>query len=347
MNAEKNNSIKRFGLGTKILMYDGTIKNAEDVRVGDFVMGDDSCRRRVMRTTTGTDQMFTIMPTNGKSYTVASCHDLVFKKLNHGSIEWDNETEAYWVQWDNHGELMGKSFGLVEYGTCTRAKKEAKKYLKRIVPTLSEAIGPYSMTEIKANSFAQLPINDRQLYRGFHIGVNFEPEIICFDAYDIGYYTGCLYTNNEEAGDFDDKLRLFVNSRLGIPREYKINTYEVRMAYMSGFFDAACTRSGNMLQFCIDNPFVACDFIFMARSLGFSTNSAVVKFENGAYTQVSIYGSGISDLSYHNHRNWIPEEQCSEESSYTAVNIIPVGEGTYYGLETDGNNRFLLADFTA
>ena len=39
---------KCHGKGTKILMYDGTIKNVEDIKKGDQLMGDDSTPRIVL-----------------------------------------------------------------------------------------------------------------------------------------------------------------------------------------------------------------------------------------------------------------------------------------------------------
>lgn len=34
--------------GTKIIMYDGKIRNVEDIKVGEQVMGDDSTPRNVV-----------------------------------------------------------------------------------------------------------------------------------------------------------------------------------------------------------------------------------------------------------------------------------------------------------
>mgnify|MGYP003587763647 CR=1 FL=1 len=42
--------IEEFGChlkGTKVLMYDGSIKNVEDIKVGDTLMGDDNTPRKV------------------------------------------------------------------------------------------------------------------------------------------------------------------------------------------------------------------------------------------------------------------------------------------------------------
>eukprot|EP01119_Soliformovum_irregulare_P002361 TRINITY_DN12625_c0_g1_i1.p1 TRINITY_DN12625_c0_g1~~TRINITY_DN12625_c0_g1_i1.p1 ORF type:complete len:461 (+),score=82.65 TRINITY_DN12625_c0_g1_i1:70-1452(+) len=48
--------------GTPILMFDGTIKKIEDIRAGDFLMGDDSQPRRVQSTSMGKGKLFDIVP---------------------------------------------------------------------------------------------------------------------------------------------------------------------------------------------------------------------------------------------------------------------------------------------
>lgn len=65
---------------TPILMYDGKIKNVEDVQVGDVVMGDDSTPRNVEEVCHNFDEMFKITPiSGGESYTVNKQHKLVLK----------------------------------------------------------------------------------------------------------------------------------------------------------------------------------------------------------------------------------------------------------------------------
>ncbi len=57
----------RRGLGhnTPILMFDGSIKMSQDIRVGDVIMGDDSSSRIVKKTITGIDDMFEVTRTRG------------------------------------------------------------------------------------------------------------------------------------------------------------------------------------------------------------------------------------------------------------------------------------------
>lgn len=62
--------------GTPILMFDGTIKNVEDVRVGDQLMGPDSQPRNVLQLARGRERMVRIIPTKGESFVVNESHIL-------------------------------------------------------------------------------------------------------------------------------------------------------------------------------------------------------------------------------------------------------------------------------
>ena len=67
---------KCHGLGTKILMYDGSVKNVEDVVVGDQLMGDDSKPRSVLSLARGRENMYRMNQRNGDAYTVNESHIL-------------------------------------------------------------------------------------------------------------------------------------------------------------------------------------------------------------------------------------------------------------------------------
>ena len=70
---------KCFALDTLILMYDGTIKKVQDIKVGDIIMGDDSTPRNVLTLGSGKDDMYDIISENGDKYTVNSEHILCLK----------------------------------------------------------------------------------------------------------------------------------------------------------------------------------------------------------------------------------------------------------------------------
>lgn len=76
-----------FALGTKILMYNGDIKEVQDVKVGDVVMGDNSTPRNVLEICNNRETMYKISPKYGESYTVNENHKLVLIDKDDNIIE--------------------------------------------------------------------------------------------------------------------------------------------------------------------------------------------------------------------------------------------------------------------
>ncbi len=83
---------KCLGKGTKVLMYSGELKNVEDIKVGDKLMGDDSTPRNVLSITKGREEMYWIRQNKGIDYRVNKSHILSLKrsrnegKHKHGDI---------------------------------------------------------------------------------------------------------------------------------------------------------------------------------------------------------------------------------------------------------------------
>ena len=65
-----------FARGTKVLMYNGSLKNVEDVIVGDVLMGDDNTPRTVKCLYSDIEKMYKIIPKYGEPYIVNERHDL-------------------------------------------------------------------------------------------------------------------------------------------------------------------------------------------------------------------------------------------------------------------------------
>lgn len=76
-----------FAGDTKIMMWDGSIKEAKDIEVDDELMGDDNSKRIVQKLTRGTDTMYKIIQEKGDNYVVNSMHTLVLKVNDHEGCE--------------------------------------------------------------------------------------------------------------------------------------------------------------------------------------------------------------------------------------------------------------------
>jgi hypothetical protein len=70
---------KCLGKHTRVLMYDGSIKNVEDIQPGDLLMGPDSRPRTVLSTTKGRGDLFKIIPRKGQPWVCNDVHVLTLK----------------------------------------------------------------------------------------------------------------------------------------------------------------------------------------------------------------------------------------------------------------------------
>lgn len=65
-----------FGKDTKVLMYDGSVKNIQDIQVGDCVVGEDGNAKRVLKTNKGVDQLYKVDYKKGDGFICNGSHIL-------------------------------------------------------------------------------------------------------------------------------------------------------------------------------------------------------------------------------------------------------------------------------
>ncbi|CAI2172060.1 12623_t:CDS:10 [Funneliformis geosporum] len=136
------------GIGdTKIMMPNGTFKEAKDIAVGDQVMGDDGEPRRVISRTRGHGIMYRINFSKIKDdgFVCNGQHILVLKSKFHPTIEVDEKGQSItvvYMSYDTYDRELGlkiptvssKSFSwnLNVYDSYEAAKKAASKRLEEL-----------------------------------------------------------------------------------------------------------------------------------------------------------------------------------------------------------------------
>ncbi len=73
-------------LGAQILLHDGNIVCAEDVKVGDLLMGPDGSPRTVLNLCRGRSPMYDIIPTKGEKWTVSENHILTIQPTRKSNL---------------------------------------------------------------------------------------------------------------------------------------------------------------------------------------------------------------------------------------------------------------------
>jgi hypothetical protein len=143
-----------------------------------------------------------------------------------------------------------------------------------------------------------------------------------------------------------------------IPKDYIVNSREVRLAVLAGMIDSdgCVTSDGRRITIAqgMDHSGLASDLIFLAKSLGFMCSSHIKKTQwkyngelrRGNAVNMNISGEGVEDIP-----TLVKRKKCLPPISRLVTNtgklkIREVESGEYVGLTVNGNQRFVLEDFT-
>lgn len=349
---------KCLAKGTKVLMYNGTMKNVEDVRVGEQIMGDDSTPRNVLNVATGKEQMYKIIPVKGDPFICNGSHILALKET----------TKAVWhhgVKQPDRKELRKIEITVNDYlKTSKRFKKNWKLYRTGVEfkkqPT-SKYLPPYFLgLWLGDGSSREMSISTmdeviKQYLRTFANTINANVTRYAdkrndnSSCYNVVFGArGSTPRSNLVKNEFI-KLNLFHNKH--IPDLYKINSRDVRLQVLAGLIDSdGCLMSG---CYEIITKFDALkeDILFLARSLGLaayakkSIKGIKTTGFKGEYWRIIISGD-ISEIPVLLNRKKASKRKQKKNVLVTGFKIEPMGRGDYYGFEIDGNSLFLLGDFT-
>ena len=371
---------------TPILLHDGRIKMVQDIDVGDILMGDDSTPRKVLSLASGQDDMYKINPVKGESYTVNSEHILCLKHSGRGSITYiksqTNSPHKTTLFDTKNLKYVAKSFATREEAEAYLPdvkeedkiiEIEVKKYLQ-----LSNSIKRELKGYRKGVEFPDKPVDMDPYIIGLWIGDggSRDPVITNQDATILKYLRDTLPTYNVQLVHQSDytyrissftgkpnanafwnamkKYNLYENKH--IPYDYKCNSRENRMKLLAGIIDSDgyyCNR-GKVFSISQKSNAVSEDILYLARSLGFaaysskSEKSCMYKGEKrtGIYNSISISGNGLEEIPTLVHRKKAEKRTQIKDAMLTGITVESVGKGDYYGFTLDGNNRYLMGDFT-
>ena len=176
---------------------------------------------------------------------------------------------------------------------------------------------------------------------------------------DLMFYHGCSkqekYRENfyTRYNRISSKLVELISHKY-IPIEYKLNDRETRLQLLSGIIDSCgyIHRSGSYRMICFDDE-LAKDIVLLADCLGFRNVQNVYdrnwKTDNqemfGKYYSIDIYGL-LHNIPVRTYRNKINNSRNYHNTQSNDIIVTPKGIGMYYGFELDGNNRYVLGDFS-
>lgn len=330
---------KCFLAGTKFVMFDGSLKNVEDIVVGDILMGPDSTPRTVLATTSGFDDMYKIIPTNGIPHTVNSKHIIrtIFKSTTN-IIK--NITAPEYIAHITKTPRAKELYGLERIGIEFKHKDvildpyvlgvwlgDGDSYDNDICCSDIEII-EYLNDYIKGKHL-QLSISKyNNTDKAINVGIR------NIEGYNVNVFRNALKT-----------LNLFNNKH--IPDDYIKNDKIVRLQLLAGLIDTDGYLDVKKHNFEITQKRknIADAIVYIARSLGIKTSVSVLHHGTKIYYKVKLL-SNCDMIPTKVKRKQCPAHKKALNSNKTTFDIQPVGYDKYYGFELDGDHLCLLEDFT-
>ena len=335
--------------GTKLICYDGSIKNIEDIKKGDLLMGDDSTPRTVLSTCSGVDDLFKIVPWQGEPYSVNKEHILCLQRCQTTHRKTDNLANSI------------VEISINDYLSLSRWMKHIHKTYRVPVefPAQSVLFDPYILGLWLGDGHAHtaaFTTEDKEIInylQNFCESNNFRLSIKEDPRSNSNDYRICGETRKENKFlDFLKDNNLLYNKH--IPQNYKINSEKNRLRLLAGLVDTdgnyVKSTRGGAIEFTSKSETLINDVAYLCRSLGFScTPHKVTKTIKsigfkGEYWNMRI-GGDISRIPCLLKRKTVNGMVPFKRHLRSSFKVEPDGIGEYYGFVLDGNGRYLLADF--
>jgi hypothetical protein len=330
-----------------VLMFNGSIIKTKDLKVGDLMMGPDSKPRRVMSTTPGYGPMFEVRPIKGRAFRCNGDHILSLKRSrspNSGEVVFAPVRD--WMTWPDKKKSDHKLW---------RAPVD---FPPRSVPV----VDPY---------FIGIVIGDGGVTDTIKV-TTIDPEIV--DAIrDVSLRHGLGLSNwtygdrastyGLSGGNVGGGCNLLLTkllkygldvpcNRKFIPDDFKFGSRDVRLQVLAGLIDTdgSLTINGSF-DFISKSQTLSEDVAFVARSLGLAayvnecsktcTNNGAI----GTYWRVGISGD-TSIVPCRLPRKQAKARRQIKDVLRTGFDVVPIGDGAWFGITLDGDHQYLLGDFT-
>lgn len=337
---------KCFGKGTKILMYDGSIKNVEDIKQGELLMGNDSTPRKVLSLGRGKEMMYWIKQLHGINYRVNESHILSLKRSR-------NEF-GY-----KNGEII--NIELTDYlSRSNKWKTNFKGYKENInfqhqnVPINPYLLGLWIGDGSSASARIHNPDSEIIDYfenyaksKGLYVST-YKPDNKC-PCYTI---TGGRKQKmrNESFQSELRKLNLLKNKH--IPDIYLINDKQIRLQLLAGLIDSdGYINPSGTIEITNKYEHIANQIKYLCDTLGYRTSikskTGKIKTRNfeGIYWRVRFNGN-VDEIPTIIKRKQTKKWTDKRNWKVTGISVEKDCVDNYYGFEIDGNHLFLLEDCT-
>ena len=332
---------KCLGKDTPILMYNGDIKNVQDIIPGDVIMGNDSTARNVISTVSGQEMLYKIIPTKGDPFICNESHILSLigsastSKCKKNNVV--NVSVGDYLKWNKDAKR------------CTLLYRTAIEFQHKDTVIDPWLLGLWLAEGSKTggnplffiNSLDVEILNELSKYSNRVCDDNIRGT--CKEVSLGDSSNGCK--PNIFRNEFRKCLFNKDHHDVFIPMEYKINSRENRLRLLAGLLDGDGYIHNNHYEITTKFDRLNLDILFLCRSLGMAAYSHLKYVNNMPYHRISISGEMDCIPNILTRKKATPRLQIKSVLR-TGMKVEKLGIGDYYGFEIDGNHLFVLGDFT-
>ena len=308
---------KCLKFNTEIIMFDGSIKKVQDIKIGDKLMGNDSTVRNVLGLAQGIEPMYKINLSDGDNFTCNESHILCLRYNISPFIKDNKNGNRYEVNWFDNNEIKMKNIS-INYKNNDKARclNEAKKLVDEKILIQKHDFN------ISVKEFIKLPKYLQKNSLAYKVGIEFPEKYIEIDPYIIGLWLGDQSANNAEITYQDAVILKYLHEKIieydcylqyrneytyeftalteninkgrenyiktilnkynllnnkHIPDNYKINSRENRLKLLAGLIDSNGHYYCKTYEISEKDNILANDILYLAKSLGFACKLKNVK----------------------------------------------------------------------
>lgn len=345
-----------LGKDVKVLMFDGSTKLSQEICVGDVLMGPDSCPRNVLKIDSGISNLYEVSPKKGEKWIcndehIFTVHDQYITR----SVRLYNSAKTSDIVDKHIKEILKfqKNNGEIGHLKLVRTGVEFKEETIPIDPYLL-GLWLAEGTKHKGNPYFSICKQDSDIIdyllsyplpKGIECKIKDDSEN-CVQVRFVGCGSKNIF--REEFKKCIDEL-----GNVFIPQNYLINSVENRLRLLAGLIDGDGYKKSDGCCFSISTKWESLGegIVYLVRSLGlypsYKWKRSTIKSRNFEAYYFRIGISGHTEII----PNILSRKKASKRKQikdvlHTGFSLKPIGKGAWFGFTVDGDNRYLLGDFT-
>lgn len=335
--------------GTKVIMFDGSVRDVAEVKTDDLLMGPDSKPRRVLELKSGVGKIYEVRPTKGKPFLVNEDHILALHPsgIGHALRSRFCIKVSDFLKQSKDFQLRSKLYraDAIDFGPSRHLPIPPYILGLWLGDGHSHEPALTTMDECLKEAWCEWAIENGSAIKEHRITSS---KATTYSAVTIA--GGARHGANPARNALRD---LGVLGNKHIPHHYLTASIEDRLELLAGLIDSDGHNGGGSFDFISKFQSLSESVMFLARSLGFSAYIKSCekgctyrgKRKVGKFWRLCISGDCDRIPVRLARKRGSPRRQIKDHL-VTGFTLHEVGHDRYYGFTLNGDHLYLLEDFT-